>query len=93
MITNFLSKLYKNLFLIIDNSRKIESIRSAVEDSGNRDEDVAVMKLSESVREKSSELVSFMEDQGHKIVKVDYQPTSEMMILDFAERIKLSFIE
>ena len=29
-----------------------------------------------------------MEDQGHKIVKVDYQPTSEMMILDFAERIK-----
>ena len=29
-----------------------------------------------------------MEDEGHKIVKVKYQPTSEMMILDFAERIK-----
>tara|TARA_B100000886_G_C20269972_1_gene426630 strand:+ start:80 stop:535 length:456 start_codon:yes stop_codon:yes gene_type:complete len=36
----------------------------------------------------NKELVSFMEYQGHKIVKVDYQPTSEMMILDFAERIK-----
>ena len=36
----------------------------------------------------NKKLVSFMEDQGHKIVKVDYQPTSEMMILDFAERIK-----
>ena len=36
----------------------------------------------------NKKLVNFMEDQGHKIVKVDYQPTSEMMILDFAERIK-----
>ena len=36
----------------------------------------------------NKKLVSFMEDQGHKIVKVDYQPTSEMMILDFSERIK-----
>ena len=29
-----------------------------------------------------------MENRGHKIVRVDYQPTSEMMILDFAEKIK-----
>ena len=36
----------------------------------------------------NKKLVNFMEDEGHKIVKVKYQPTSEMMILDFAERIK-----
>ena len=36
----------------------------------------------------NKKLVRFMEGQEHKIVKVDYQPTSEMMILDFAERIK-----
>ena len=28
-----------------------------------------------------------MESRGHKIVKVNYQPTSEMMIVDFAEKI------
>ena len=55
--------------IIIDNSRKIESIKSAVEDSGNRDEDVAVMKLSESVREKSSDLVNFMGDIKNTIIE------------------------
>ena len=54
---------------VIDNSRKIESIKSAVEDSGNRDEDVAVMKLSESVREKSSDLVNFMGDIKNTIIE------------------------
>ena len=29
-----------------------------------------------------------MENRGHKIVRVSYQPTSEMMIVDFAEKIK-----
>lgn len=29
-----------------------------------------------------------LERLGHNIILVDYQPTSEMMILDFAERIK-----
>ena len=26
-------------------------------------------------------------DNGHKIVLVDYQPTSEMMVINFAEKI------
>ena len=54
---------------VIDNSRKIESIKSAVEDSGNRDEDVAVMKLSEKVREKSNELVNFMGEIKNTIIE------------------------
>jgi 6-pyruvoyltetrahydropterin/6-carboxytetrahydropterin synthase len=29
-----------------------------------------------------------MESSGHKIVRVSYQPTSEMMIIDFADKIK-----
>ena len=39
----------------------------------------------------NKKLVSFMEDQGHKIVKVDYQPTSEMMILDFSKGLNLIY--
>ena len=54
---------------VIDNSRKIESIKSAVEDSGNRDEDVKVMKLSEKVREKSNELVNFMGEIKNTIIE------------------------
>ena len=33
------------------------------------------------------ELADTMEKRGHKIIRVPYQPTSEMMILDFAEKI------
>ena len=33
------------------------------------------------------ELADTMENRGHKIIRVPYQPTSEMMILDFAEKI------
>ena len=33
------------------------------------------------------ELADAMENRGHKIIRVPYQPTSEMMILDFAEKI------
>ena len=33
------------------------------------------------------ELADAMEKRGHKIIHVPYQPTSEMMILDFAEKI------
>ena len=29
-----------------------------------------------------------MESRGHKVLKVGYQPTSEMMVLDFANKIK-----
>ena len=34
------------------------------------------------------ELADTMESRGHKIMRVQYQPTSEMMILDFAEKIE-----
>ena len=34
------------------------------------------------------ELADEMEKRGHKIKRVEYQPTCEMMILDFAEKIK-----
>lgn len=34
------------------------------------------------------ELADTMESRGHKIMRVLYQPTSEMMVLDFAEKIK-----
>ena len=34
------------------------------------------------------ELADTMERRGHKIMRVQYQPTSEMMVLDFAEKIK-----
>jgi 6-pyruvoyltetrahydropterin/6-carboxytetrahydropterin synthase len=34
------------------------------------------------------ELAKELENRGHRILLVDYQPTSEMMLLDFAERIQ-----
>ncbi len=34
------------------------------------------------------ELAQAMQERGHKVLGVEYQPTSEMMILDFAEKIK-----
>jgi len=34
------------------------------------------------------ELAKELEDRGHKILLVDYQPTSEMMVIDFSEKIK-----
>ncbi len=34
------------------------------------------------------ELADVMEQRGHKIQRVNYQPTSERMIIDFAEKIK-----
>ena len=34
------------------------------------------------------ELADVLEAQGHNIILVDYQPTSEMMAIDFAETIK-----
>ena len=34
------------------------------------------------------ELAKELEDRGHNVLLVDYQPTSEMMIIDFAEVIK-----
>lgn len=34
------------------------------------------------------ELAKTLADQGHHVILVDYQPTSEMMIIDFAAKIK-----
>jgi gliding motility-associated protein GldM len=45
---------------VIDNTNKIGSIKSAVEDSGNRKEDLDVLKLSENIRRKSDSLVNYM---------------------------------
>ena len=34
------------------------------------------------------ELANDLKNNGHNIILVDYQPTTEMMIIDFAEKIK-----
>ena len=34
------------------------------------------------------ELAEEMKQRGHKVMLVNYQPTSEMMVIDFAEKIK-----
>ena len=34
------------------------------------------------------ELAKDLQNRGHHIILVDYQPTTEMMIIDFAEKIK-----
>lgn len=34
------------------------------------------------------ELAKELQDRGHNVLLVDYQPTSEMMIIDFAAKIK-----
>ena len=41
-----------------------------------------------NVNSPHKELADNMEAQGHKIVRVKYQPTSEMIIIDFANKIK-----
>ena len=39
------------------------------------------------------ELAEEMESRGHKVLKVAYQPTSEMMVLDFANKIKTAYLK
>ncbi|MBV7269024.1 6-pyruvoyl trahydropterin synthase family protein [Winogradskyella luteola] len=34
------------------------------------------------------ELAKELQNRGHNVLLVDYQPTSEMMVIDFAEKIK-----
>jgi 6-pyruvoyltetrahydropterin/6-carboxytetrahydropterin synthase len=41
-----------------------------------------------NVNSPHKELADVMEQRGHKIQRVNYQPTSERMIIDFAEKIK-----
>ena len=35
-----------------------------------------------------AELAKVLENEGHKVILTDYQPTSENMVIDFAEKIK-----
>lgn len=35
------------------------------------------------------ELAKELEDRGHNVLLVDYQPTSEMMVIDFAKKIQM----
>ena len=41
-----------------------------------------------NVNSPHKEIADEMESRGHKILRVDYQPTSEMMILDFVVKIE-----
>lgn len=41
-----------------------------------------------NVSSKHKFLADTMEAEGHKVIRVDYQPTSEMMLLDFVEKIQ-----
>lgn len=34
------------------------------------------------------ELAEYLKNAGHHVIEVDYQPTSENMVIDFAEKIK-----
>ena len=54
---------------VIDNSRKVQTIRYDVDDSGNRAEDVAVLSLSETVREKSNLIINHMSDIKKTIIE------------------------
>ena len=54
---------------VSDNTRKIESIKAAVEDSGNRKEDLEVLALSESIRQKSNDLVNYLGEIKSTIVE------------------------
>ena len=39
------------------------------------------------------ELAKELSDRGHHVLLVDYQPTSEMMVIDFASKIKKRLLE
>ncbi len=39
------------------------------------------------------ELAKELQDRGHNVLLVDYQPTSEMMVIDFSKKIKLRLPE
>ena len=54
---------------IIENNKKVESIRVAVDDSGNRREDVEVLNLSNSIRDKSDLILTRMDDIKSTIVE------------------------
>ncbi len=39
------------------------------------------------------ELAKELKDRGHNVLLVDYQPTSEMMVIDFSKKIKMRLPE
>lgn len=41
-----------------------------------------------NVETKHKELADFLKSKGHKLVEVNYQPSSENMVIDFAKRIQ-----
>ena len=53
---------------VIDNSNKVETIRAAVDDSGNRKEDVDVLSLSENIRKKSDSIINYMHAKKNLII-------------------------
>mgnify|MGYP003324444457 FL=1 len=54
---------------IVDNTNKIEAIRAAVDDSGNRSEDMAVLTISEKIRKQSDSIVNYMGDLKDLIIE------------------------
>ena len=54
---------------VIDNTNKVEAIRAAVDDSGNRSEDVAVLTISEKIRKQSDSIVNYMGDLKDHIIE------------------------
>ena len=54
---------------VTDNNNKVEAIRAAVDDSGNRTEDVAVLTLSEKIRKQSDSIVNYMGDLKDLIIE------------------------
>ena len=55
---------------VADNTRKIESIKAAVDDSGNRKEDLDVLALSENIRQQSNDLVNYLGEIKSTIIEV-----------------------
>ena len=53
---------------VIDNSNKVEAIRAAVDDSGNRQEDIDVLNLSEVIRKKSDSIINYMHAKKNLII-------------------------
>ena len=47
--------------------------------------DIVLKRISERFH---VELAKELSDRGHNVLLVDYQPTSEMMVIDFAEKIQ-----
>ena len=54
---------------VSDNNNKVEAIRAAVDDSGNRIDDIAVLTISEKIRKQSDSIVNYMGDLKDHIIE------------------------